>query len=171
MVISKTLYSALKICTTYLEPKTDERKWLGYSPCSPHVPLFRESILTISLPFLLWEPNLLADQLGLIFTWGCISDKGFTTNISMSILRPSRTLFSQALCYCRIDNELKEKRVITQDLARMERCYFWKGDAEKTKTKESPTLPVPEQLYSIIPMRTSSWETHPMSRGALSFLV
>lgn len=165
MVISKILYSALKFCATYLEPKTDERKRLVYSPRSPHVPLFCESILTISLPFLLWELNLLADQLGLILTWGCISDKGFTTNTSMSILRPSQPLFSQALCYCRINNELKEKCIITQDLARMERCYFWKGDAEKTNTEESPTLPVPEQLYSIIPMRTCSWETHPMSWG------
>ena len=83
----------------------------------------------------------------------------------MLLLKPREPLFSQALSYCRINNELKEKWTTTRDFASTERCYVWKGDAEKTTNakKESPNLSVPGQLHSVISMRTFSRETQPMS--------
>lgn len=91
----------------------------------------------------------------------------------MPLLKPRQPLFSQALSYGRINNKLKEKWIITQDFASTERCYAWKGDAEATTNtkKESPILPVPEQLQSIGFTRTFSWETQPRPAAALSLLV
>lgn len=56
-----------------------------------------------------------------------------------------KLLFSQALSYCRINPELKEKWKTTHTLLGMERCYVWEGDAEESTNmeEESPDLSVP----------------------------